>query len=112
MRTGTQLSALVVMSFASLATAEKGAATVHGCIWHSSKPVKAYNVQWTAGSSGDKCMRLVGSNIGMEVSHEGITCKSLGKVAVDASGWCYFRQSLWGMAYVATGAAYLGLTFS
>jgi hypothetical protein len=57
-------------------------------------------------------MRLTGSNASMNVTDQGLTCISLGKVAVDASGWCYFRESWWGISYLAVGAPYSGSTSS
>ena len=59
-------------------------------------------------------MTLHGSDASMTVEDQGLTCISLGKVAVDSSvsNGCYFRESIWGMSYTATGAAYSGSTSS
>ena len=85
---------------------------MNACVWHANKPVKPYDVHWKAGSAGDKCMTLRGSDASMTVTDQGLTCISLSKVAVDSSWSCYFRSSLWGMSYTATGAAYSGSTSS
>ncbi|KAI0116689.1 hypothetical protein F4814DRAFT_413670 [Daldinia grandis] len=78
----------------------------------NTKPVKAFTVNWTPGSSSDRCMRLTGSAASMTVSAQGLTCQGLGKAAVDSSGLCYFKESWWGISYKATGAAYSGSTNS
>ncbi|KAJ5522567.1 hypothetical protein N7527_006682 [Penicillium freii] len=48
----------------------------------------------------------------MDVNDHGLTCISLGKAAVDSSGACYFRESWWGVSYLASGAPYSGSTNS
>ncbi|KAI0009549.1 hypothetical protein F4779DRAFT_640392 [Xylariaceae sp. FL0662B] len=121
MRTGTGLYALVAMSIMGSAISEIGAATVHGCVWHSSKPVKTYTINWTTGSTSDRCLASAGSNAATEVSQVGLTCSSLGRVALgftsisclDIDGDANIKISgSWGMSYVATGAAYSGSTSS
>ncbi|KAI2629806.1 hypothetical protein GGR54DRAFT_650096 [Hypoxylon sp. NC1633] len=109
---GTHLCTAAIMGLASLAYAEKGAAYVNGCVWHSIQPVNAYDIHWKAGSTGDKCMTLRGSDASMNVKEQGLTCISLSKVSVDSSWDCYFRESHWGMSYTAVGAAYSGSTSS
>ncbi|KAI3325687.1 hypothetical protein HD806DRAFT_533351 [Xylariaceae sp. AK1471] len=94
-----------------LAAVEKGTAQIHGCVWHNSKPVKAYTVDWHPGSSSDRCMRLTGSAASMTVTNQGLTCQDLGKAAVDSSGLCYFKESWWGISYTAS-VAYSGSTNS
>lgn len=56
-------------------------------------------------------MRLTGSAASMTVSNQGLTCQTVGKVAVDSSGLCYFRESWWGMSYTSS-VAYSGSTNS
>ncbi|KAI1641845.1 uncharacterized protein F4817DRAFT_354649 [Daldinia loculata] len=111
MRGKTDCFVLAFATFGGLAAAEKGAAQIHGCVWVNTKPVKPYIVNWSPGSSSDRCMRLTGSAASMTVSDKGIICQDLGKVAVDSSGTCYFKQSWWGLSYTST-AAYSGSTNS
>ncbi|KAI0471226.1 hypothetical protein F4859DRAFT_484830 [Xylaria cf. heliscus] len=103
---------LTLAALGGLAAAEKGAAEVYGCIWQSTPPIKPYTIDWLPGSTSDRCMRLTGSAASMTVSKAGITCQTLGKVAVDSSYLCYFKQSWWGLSYTAKNIAYSGSTNS
>jgi hypothetical protein len=84
------------------------AATVFACVWHNTEPANPYTVKWDTDGSGTKCMKRVGTGGDMEVKESGLTCKNLGKVEVDASGMCYFKESIWEMGYTTTGATYSG----
>ncbi|KAI1109764.1 hypothetical protein F5Y14DRAFT_431353 [Nemania sp. NC0429] len=107
MYTKTNCFALVLAALSSLAVAEKGAAQVHGCVWHNAKPVKSYIANWGPGSTADRCMRLSGSQASMTVTNQGLTCQSLGKVAVDSSWTCFVKQSWWALSYTSD-VAYSG----
>ncbi|KAI0443550.1 hypothetical protein F4803DRAFT_514606 [Xylaria telfairii] len=111
MRAKANCLVVAFVTFSGFAAAEKGAAQLHGCVWHNTKPVKPYNVNWNPGSTSDRCMRLTGTPASMPVSAQGLTCQDLGKVAVDSSGLCYFKESWWGASYTSD-VAYSGSTNS
>ncbi|KAJ8131010.1 hypothetical protein O1611_g2615 [Lasiodiplodia mahajangana] len=103
-----------LVAFAALSrivAAEKGAALIHGCVWHNTNLAAPYTVNWHPGSSSDKCMRLIGSAAHMLVAGQGLTCQTLGTVAVDSDGLCYFKESWWGLSYTSD-VAYSGSTDS
>ncbi|KAK9419928.1 putative Ig-like domain-containing protein [Seiridium unicorne] len=117
MRFGIESATIAALTLAGPASASKGSANVNACVWHPSPPIKSYTVSWRTGSADDRCMRLVGSSPSMVVKDQGLTCTSLGEVAVDSSwsGWtggCYTRNSIWGLSYTTTGAPYSGSTSS
>ncbi|KAH9905702.1 hypothetical protein F4778DRAFT_802154 [Xylariomycetidae sp. FL2044] len=90
----------------------KGASEVSACLWLDAKPAAPFAVDWTAGGSEVRCMSLIGNNARMTVDKEGLTCRSLGDVAVDDSWWCFFRSSVWEMSYTATNATLSGTALS
>ena len=65
-------------------------------------------MEWETETPDDKCMKLVGSKTRMQVTDKGLTCVNLGKVAVDSSGLCYFKENKWGLSYSTLEASYSG----
>ena len=78
-------------------------AQMYACVYYKVDPETPFDVYFTAGASGDKCMTQRGSNGSMKVTSKGVTCASLGVVESDTDRTCYWKSSFWGTSYVANG---------